>query len=137
MTTRLQNLEDEYRDYLIESGDQLFPTAGVTPLIADLPPNVEVTLREADDRKLLFVLNTDAEPVTVPSVPRRHRPSDRKRRGRSSPARGLWLRRRQIGLMCQTASPSPALFGRRAHWAHLACHTHRRIVMLDGDRWPI
>ncbi|SCM73916.1 Beta-galactosidase [uncultured Pleomorphomonas sp.] len=57
-------------DTLVEGlTDQLFPTAGVAPLVPDLPPNVEVALREAEDRKLLFLLNTDAEPVTVPDVP--------------------------------------------------------------------
>ena len=39
------------------------------PLVQDLPPNVEVTLREAGDRKLLFVLNTDAEPMNVAGIP--------------------------------------------------------------------
>ncbi|CAN7275291.1 beta-galactosidase [Pararhizobium sp. LjRoot238] len=49
--------------------DQLFARAGIEPLILDLPPNVEVTMREAEDRRLLFVLNTDEEPVEVSSVP--------------------------------------------------------------------
>ncbi len=57
-------------DALVEGlADQLFPTADIAPLIADLPPHVEVTLREAADRKLLFLLNTDAEPAMVPGVP--------------------------------------------------------------------
>ena len=60
--------------YLTESlveglADQLFGGAGIAPLVADLPANVEVTLREADDRKLLFVLNTDEQPVEVVSLP--------------------------------------------------------------------
>lgn len=58
-------------DTLVEGlADQLFPTASIAPLLPDVPANVEVTLREAQDRKLLFVLNTDAEPATISSVPR-------------------------------------------------------------------
>jgi beta-galactosidase len=47
----------------------LFARAGVEPLIPDLSPNVEVTLREGECGKLLFVLNTDGDPVTVSSAP--------------------------------------------------------------------
>ena len=43
--------------------------SGVEPLLPDLPPDVEVTLREANDRKLLFVLNTSAEPREVAGLP--------------------------------------------------------------------
>lgn len=58
-------------DTLVEGlADQLFPAASVMPLLPDLPANIEVTLREAEDRKLLFVINTDAEPATVSSIPR-------------------------------------------------------------------
>lgn len=49
--------------------DQLFAHTGIAPLIADLPANVEVTVREAADRKLLFVLNTDEGRVEVSSLP--------------------------------------------------------------------
>lgn len=49
--------------------DQLFGRAGIAPLVADLPEAVEVTVREAADRKLMFVLNTDEAPVTVTSLP--------------------------------------------------------------------
>jgi beta-galactosidase len=38
-------------------------------LIPDLPQKVEVTMREAEGRKLLFVLNTAADPSTVSGVP--------------------------------------------------------------------
>jgi beta-galactosidase len=56
-------------DTLVEGlADQLFPAANVAPLVPDLPPKIEVTMREAEDRKLLFVLNTDAEPATIPGV---------------------------------------------------------------------
>jgi beta-galactosidase len=43
--------------------------AGVEPLVANLPPDVEVSLREAEARQLLFVLNTSAEPRTVEGLP--------------------------------------------------------------------
>ncbi len=44
--------------------------AGAAPLMADLPKGVEVTVRQADDRELYFILNTTDETVTVPDVPR-------------------------------------------------------------------
>ncbi len=43
--------------------------AGVKPLIADLPQGVEVTVRQADDRELFFVLNTTEEQMTLTQVP--------------------------------------------------------------------
>ena len=48
---------------------RLFEMAGVAPLIADLPEGCEVSLREAADRRLLFLANTAAEPATIASVP--------------------------------------------------------------------
>ncbi|APG95642.1 beta-galactosidase [Sinorhizobium americanum] len=57
-------------DALVESlAEQVFARAGIAPLVADLPANVEVTVREAADRKLLFVLNTDEGPVDLSSLP--------------------------------------------------------------------
>ncbi|WP_428377458.1 beta-galactosidase [Lichenicoccus sp.] len=47
----------------------LFEAAGVEPLLADLPPGVEVTCRERDGSRLLFILNTRAGPVALASVP--------------------------------------------------------------------
>jgi beta-galactosidase len=60
--------------YLTESlveglADQLFASDSIAPLVEDLPTGVEVTLREASDRKLLFVLNTDDGAVELSSVP--------------------------------------------------------------------
>jgi beta-galactosidase len=60
--------------YLTESlvvglADQLFARAGIAPLVADLPANVEVTMRQAADRKLLFVLNTGERAVNISSLP--------------------------------------------------------------------
>ena len=49
--------------------EQVFARAGIAPLVADLPANVEVTVREAADRKLLFVLNTDGADVEVKCLP--------------------------------------------------------------------
>lgn len=49
--------------------EQAFATAGVQPLVADLPEGVEVAMREADDRRFLFVLNTRDEAVDVANVP--------------------------------------------------------------------
>jgi glycosyl hydrolase family 42 (putative beta-galactosidase) len=43
--------------------------AGVTPLLADKPEGLEVTLRDGPRARLLFVLNTTHEPVTVRDVP--------------------------------------------------------------------
>jgi hypothetical protein len=39
------------------------------PLLPQVPAGLEVTLREGDGRRLLFVLNSQAEPVLVPEVP--------------------------------------------------------------------
>ncbi|WP_431693908.1 hypothetical protein [Rhizobium giardinii] len=55
---------------LVENlADELFGRIGIAPLIADLPADVEVTLRHAADRKLLFVLNTDEDTVEISSLP--------------------------------------------------------------------
>lgn len=43
--------------------------AGVEPLLADKPAGCEVSLREGPQDRLLFVLNTTHEPITVPNVP--------------------------------------------------------------------
>ena len=43
--------------------------AGVEPLLADKPEDVEVTVREADGRKLMFVLNLSHENRTVSNLP--------------------------------------------------------------------
>ncbi|HWU65333.1 MAG TPA: beta-galactosidase [Ensifer sp.] len=51
-------LADAMRDLLAADGV-------ATPLVEDLPVGVEVSLREADDRKLLFVLNTTHEEKSV------------------------------------------------------------------------
>lgn len=61
--------------YLTESlveglADQLFASGDVKALVGDLPAGVEVALREAPDRRLLFVLNTEdgiAELTSMPS----------------------------------------------------------------------
>ncbi len=46
-------------DDLVDALDDIvLAKAGIKPLIADLPQGVEVVMRTAKDRKLLFVLNT-------------------------------------------------------------------------------
>lgn len=47
----------------------LIERAGITPLLRDLPLGVEVTCRQASDRRLLFVQNTTSDAVTLPAVP--------------------------------------------------------------------
>ena len=42
---------------------------GIASLLPGCPKGVEVSLREADGRRLLFLLNTRAEPTTVSGVP--------------------------------------------------------------------
>lgn len=43
--------------------------SGVEPLVEDLPAGVEVSLRVADDRQLLFVINTTSENRSFKSLP--------------------------------------------------------------------
>jgi beta-galactosidase len=47
----------------------LIAQAGVEPLLPNLPEGVEVTRRESDDVKLLFILNTKDEPARVSGIP--------------------------------------------------------------------
>ncbi len=47
----------------------LLARAGAAPLVPGLPDGVEVTCREAADRRLLFLQNTLADPVTLTAVP--------------------------------------------------------------------
>ncbi|PYE93577.1 beta-galactosidase [Rhizobium sp. PP-F2F-G38] len=49
--------------------EHLFGNAGIHPLVPNLPTTVEVALREADDRKLLFLMNADGETVNVTDIP--------------------------------------------------------------------
>ena len=48
---------------------EVLSTAGIAPLVVDLPEGVEVTMRRSADRELLFVLNTRYEPVSVSGLP--------------------------------------------------------------------
>lgn len=56
-----------------ELSDVLMPNvlsqADVGPLVSDLPAGVEVSLREGQGRRLLFLQNTTFESATVPAVP--------------------------------------------------------------------
>ena len=47
----------------------LLAQAGVTPLLPLVPPGLEVTLRVAPDRRLLFLQNTGAAAVSVSDLP--------------------------------------------------------------------
>lgn len=49
---------------------QILKPAGVEPLVSDLPSNVEVSIREAAGRQLMFLLNCDEKSVVVEAVPR-------------------------------------------------------------------
>ncbi|TKB35709.1 MAG: beta-galactosidase, partial [Mesorhizobium sp.] len=46
-----------------------FVDANVEPLVPDLPDGVEVTMRQNDERRLLFVQNIKDTPVAVTGVP--------------------------------------------------------------------
>ncbi|WP_127901476.1 beta-galactosidase [Solirhodobacter olei] len=57
-------------DQLAEAFEaQILRPAGVTPLIQDLPEGVEVSVRENETNRLLFVLNTSAEERIIRSIP--------------------------------------------------------------------
>jgi beta-galactosidase len=49
--------------------EDLLAQAGVQPLLPELPQGVEVSLRENDTRRLLFVQNTTAEPKRITGIP--------------------------------------------------------------------
>jgi beta-galactosidase len=60
--------------YLTESlveglAQHVLTRAEVKPLIPHLPPNVEVTMRESGDRKMLFIVNCDEAAVEIISIP--------------------------------------------------------------------
>jgi beta-galactosidase len=50
----------------------VIPDAGFKPLLGILPQGVEVSLREGDGRRLLFIQNATAEEVKVEDVPKGH-----------------------------------------------------------------
>lgn len=57
-------------DALVEAlSDQLLAEADIEPLILDLPPGVEVTLREGNNVQLLFAMNIGGEPKEIKSLP--------------------------------------------------------------------
>ena len=47
----------------------LLERAGIIPLLQNVPAGVEVTCREADNRRLLFIQNTKSDPATLPAIP--------------------------------------------------------------------
>lgn len=50
--------------------DVVLAKAGIEPLLPELPRGIEVSIRQADDRRLMFILNTTELPVAVPGVPK-------------------------------------------------------------------
>lgn len=52
-------------DFLLDFYRSLFSEAGITPLISALPEGVQVTEREKDGEKFLFVMNFSGAPVDV------------------------------------------------------------------------
>ncbi|MGK9235857.1 hypothetical protein KXS07_29895 [Inquilinus limosus] len=52
---------------------RVLPKAGVAPLVADLPAGVEVSLRRAESRELLFVQEDTTAETAVLTSPRRGR----------------------------------------------------------------
>ena len=48
---------------------EILRPAGIEPLVAELPEGLELSLRESEDRRLLFVLNTTHEPIGLPDLP--------------------------------------------------------------------
>ncbi len=89
--------------YLHNSGllDALLPRvcalARVEPLLPDLPEGVEVVNRTSEENKLLFLLNHQDHPVTLPEVPRGRcliRQSDFAGGPMQLPARGVCLLKR-------------------------------------------
>ncbi|MFC0268982.1 beta-galactosidase [Kushneria aurantia] len=59
-------LSDELAPVLL---DWLVENAAVAPLIDDLPAGIDVTMREADDRRLLFVMNTEHREYRLDTLP--------------------------------------------------------------------
>lgn len=56
-------------DLVTALAERVLADAGVEPLVPDLPDGVEVTLRAARDRSLLFIQNIRDEPVSVRGIP--------------------------------------------------------------------
>ncbi|MGY4617713.1 beta-galactosidase [Bradyrhizobium sp. USDA 4472] len=49
--------------------DLVCEMAGIVPLLPELPAGVEVTIREANDRELMFIQNTGEAEITLSKVP--------------------------------------------------------------------
>jgi beta-galactosidase len=57
------------QELVITLFDQVLAEAMIEPLLPTMPEGIEVTLRESVDRRLLFVINTTADPVRLDNVP--------------------------------------------------------------------
>jgi beta-galactosidase len=56
-------------DLVMSFLDLLSDKTGIEPLVAGLPEGLEVSMRKSDDRKLLFVLNTTDQQMTIETLP--------------------------------------------------------------------
>ena len=56
-------------DLVAHFAPSVLARAGVHPLLPNLPEGVEVTIRQAADRQLMFILNTREQPIQVQGLP--------------------------------------------------------------------
>ena len=56
-------------EFVAKFAPSILARAGVEPLLPGLPEGVEVTVRQAADRQLMFILNTQHQPAHVRGVP--------------------------------------------------------------------
>ena len=56
-------------EFVAKFAPSILARASVEPLLPGLPEGVEVTVRQAADRQLMFILNTREQPVSVEGVP--------------------------------------------------------------------
>ena len=73
-------------DFVAALAEDIFAKAKVSPLLDGLPDGVEVVMRQAGDRRLLFVLNTRGETTVVSGLP-----DGRNLLGDAEPVRGSLL----------------------------------------------
>jgi beta-galactosidase len=64
-------LTPDLADWLL---DVLGDEGGLVPLLTGVPPGVEVTVRQTDDREIWFIQNTTRQEQILPDVPSGHYP---------------------------------------------------------------
>lgn len=57
-------------EFVATFAPSVFSRSNVVPLLPELPKGVEVTVRQASDRQLMFILNTREQPADVRGVPK-------------------------------------------------------------------